>query len=111
MHSLPLPVVVAYVLSLAFGSAGIVQLAGLGGVRAAYLRMGYPARAFRLTGSLELLAACLLAVSSVRPLGVAVATAINFLAVVLLLKNRKYLFALPGMVVMTALPFVLLPVS
>jgi hypothetical protein len=93
-----------------FGTVGILQLAGIPAVRAAYLGMGYPARTYRLTGAVELSAACFLAEPNVRPVGVAIAAGVNFIAVALLLKNRKYLLASPGMVVMAALPLVLLPV-
>ena len=105
---LPLPVVTTYAVALLLGTAGIIQLTGIAAVRATYLRMDYSARAYRLIGAVELLAACLLAVSGLRPLGVAVAAAVNFLAVALLLKNRKYLLAAPGMMVVAALPLVLL---
>lgn len=110
MTVLPLPIVTTYALVLMFGTAGIIQLTGIAAVRNAYLGMGYPARAFRRIGAVELLAGCLLAIPSVRPVGVAIAAAVNFLAVALLLKNRKYLLASPGMMVMAALPFALLPV-
>jgi len=93
-----------------FGTVGIMQLVGVGAIRATYLRMGYPAKAYRLIGAVELLAACLLAIPSVRPVGIAIAASVNFIAVVLLLKNRKYLLASPGMVAMAAMPFVFLPV-
>ena len=110
MHALSLPIVITYALVLVFGSVGIVQFAGIGIVRRAYLRWGYPARIFRLTGGLELLAAILLAIPSLRPLGIAIAAAVNFIAVALLLKNRKYLLASPGIVAMAAMPLVFLPV-
>jgi DoxX-like family len=110
VHILSLPIAATYALAFVFGTVGIIQLTGMPAVRAAYLSMGYPAQAYRLTGAVELLAACLLAISSTRPLGVAVAAVINFLAVALLLKNRKYLLASPGLVVMAALPLALLTV-
>ena len=110
MNLLSLPIATAYALALVFGTAGIIQLAGAGAVRATYLRMGYPAKAYRLIGAVELLAACLLAIPSIRPVGVAIASAVNFIAVALLLKNREYLLASPGMAAMAAIPFVFLPV-
>jgi len=109
MQALPIPIVTAYTLSLAFGIVGIIQFAGIGVVRRAYLRWGYPPRIFRLTGALELLAAILLITSSARPAGVVLAAAVNFIAIVLLLKNRAYLIALPGLAVMAALPLILIP--
>ena len=110
MQDLPLPIITAYALALVFWVAGVVQLAGPGMVRRAYHRWGYPARIFRLTGAMELLAATLLAVSAARPLGIALAAGVNFIAVVLLLKNREYLLALPGMAVTAVLPITLLPI-
>jgi hypothetical protein len=104
-----LPIATAYTLCLVFGTVGIVQFAGIDIVRRAYLRWGYPAWTVRLTGGVELLAAVLLAISSARPLGVALAAGINFIAVVLLLKNRAYLLALPGIAVTAVLPLALLP--
>jgi hypothetical protein len=64
---------------------------------------------FRITGGLELLAAVLLASSNAHPAGVAIAAGVNFIAVVILLKNRAYLLALPGIAVAAALPLTLIP--
>ena len=104
MHALSLPVITTYSLALMFGIVGALQLAGIGVVRRSYRLWGYPSHVFRITGALELLAAVLLATSNARPVGIAVAAAVNFIAVVLLLKNRAYLLALPGLAVMVALP-------
>ena len=109
MHVVSLPIVTTYALVLTFGAVGMIQFAGIGIVRRAYLRWGYPARIFRLTGGLELLAAILLATSRAHLAGVLLAAAVNFFAVALLLKNRAYLLALPGMAVMAALPLTLIP--
>ena len=64
---------------------------------------------FSTNRRLELFAAILLATSSARSAGVALAAAVNFIAVILLLKNRAYFLALPGLAVMTALPSLLFP--
>ena len=109
MRDFPLPLIITYALSLVFWMAGTVQLMGPPVVRRAYHRWGYPARIFRLTGAMELLAAVLLAVSAARPFGIALAAGVNFIAVVLLLKNREYLLALPGIAVTAVLPLALLP--
>jgi hypothetical protein len=99
----------AYTLALAFGLAGIVQLTGAPIVRRAYLRWGYPERTFRLLGAVELLAAVLLVTPTGRLIGIVLGAGINFLAVVLLLKNRAYWMALPGIVAMAVLPLTLAP--
>ncbi len=110
MHDFSLPIVTAYTLSFAFGIVGLAQFAGIYFVRRAYLRWGYPAWLARLTGGVEMLTAVLLATSGARPLGIALAAGINFIAVVLLLKNRAYLLALPGIAVTAVLPLMLLPI-
>lgn len=110
MHEFSLPIATAYTLCFAFGVVGLVQFAGIDFVRRAYLRWGYPAWTARLTGGVELLSALLLASASARPLGVALAAGINFIVVVLLLKNRAYLLALPGIAVTAVLPIMLLPI-
>jgi hypothetical protein len=109
VHAVSLPIVTTFALVLTFGVVGTIQLAGFDFVRRAYLRWGHPARIFRLTGAPELLAAILLATSRAHVAGVVLAAAVNFMAVALLLKNRAYLLALPGMAVMAALPLTLIP--
>ena len=87
---------VGIVLAVLFALAGVVQLSGVGPLRRAWISWGYPSHLYRVTGALELLCAGLLAMPSTRPWGVAFAAAVNFSTVVLLLKNRAYLVALPG---------------
>jgi len=98
----------AYALSAAFGLAGIIQLARINIARDAYLRWDYPIWICRLTGGLELLAAIVLATASIRLAGVLLAAGINFVIIALLLKNRAYRLALPGLAAMAALPFALI---
>ena len=83
-------------LAALFALAGAVQLSGLGPLRRAWISWGYSPYIYRVTGALELLCAGLLAMPPTRPWGVAFAAAVNFGTVVLLLKNRAYLVALPG---------------
>ena len=111
MRDFSLPIATAYALCFAFGVVGLIQLAGMDFVRRAYLRWGYPAWTARLTGGVELLTAVLLASSNARPLGIVLAAGINFISVVLLLKNRAYLLALPGIAVTAVLPIMLLPIQ
>ena len=73
MHASSVSIATAYTLSLAFAVAGAVQLSGTDAIQRAYVRWGYPARASRIAGALELLAAALLAMSAARPIGVALA--------------------------------------
>lgn len=109
MYEFSLPVAIAYTLSAVFGVVGIVQLAGIDAINRTYLRWGYPLWIVRLTGVVELLAAVLLAVPATRPVGIGLAAGVNFVVVVLLLKNRAYFLAAPGIAVAAILPLALLP--
>jgi hypothetical protein len=91
------------VLAVGFGLAGFVQWLGLAFVRRAYQRWHFPPRHYRVTGTLELIAAALLAVPNTRLCGIGLAGLITFGAVVTLLKNRQYVWAIPGVAVLIAL--------
>ena len=94
---------VAVALAALFALAGVLQLFGVEPLRRAWLGWGYSPRLYRMMGGLELMGAGLLAMPLTRPWGVALAAAVNFSTVVLLLKNRAYLVALPGIGVAAAL--------
>ena len=91
----------------AFGVAGIVQVTGPAFVRRSYRRWGYLSPVYRFMGVLELMAAASIAILGTREVGIWFAGAINFVAVVSLLKNREYRLALPGLAVSIALPIAL----
>src|SRR5690348_9408586 len=102
-HSHALAESVTYTLAAMFALAGLLQLAGFKPVRQAIARWGYSPRRLRITGALQLLAAVLLAVPNTRPVGVALAAAINFSIVVLLLNHRAWAVAMPGVAMAAAL--------
>ena len=110
VYALSLPIATAYALALTLAVLGFQQLTGLGGFRELCLRWGYSTHLTRVIGALDLLTAILLATSHARLVAVLLAAAVNFFAVVLLLKNRAYLLALPGISMMAALPLTLLRV-
>ena len=56
-----------------------------------------------MAGILQLLAALLIAAPSTRLWGAVLGGMVNFVAVVMLLKNREYVWAAPGFVVLLAL--------
>lgn len=92
----------AQVLAVLLAIAGSVQVLGIGVVRRACSRWGYPGL-YKTTGALELLAAVLLAIPQTRLAGILLAAAVNFSVVVLLLKSRAWIVALPGVAVAAAL--------
>jgi hypothetical protein len=72
-------------------------------MRQAIERWGYSPRRLRITGALQLLAVVLLVMPNTRPVGVALAAAINFSIVVLLLNHRAWAVAMPGVAMAAAL--------
>jgi hypothetical protein len=90
------------ILVTTFALSGLVQLAGPRFVRDAYARWEYPRGYYRITGTLELLAATLLAVPATRIRGAVLACIIMFGAVVTLLHHREYLHAVPAMALFVA---------
>lgn len=103
MHAIPFDIVATFTLAVAFGIAGTVQLVAPGFVRRAYRRWELRPQHSRVTGGLELLAACFLAIPATRIWGVILAGLLNFLAVVMLFKNREYGWAIPGLAAQLAL--------
>lgn len=61
----------------------------------------------RVLGVMSLLSAAFLAVSQLRPWGVTIAGVVLFGLTVALLERRKYVQALPGIVLLGALPLTL----
>ena len=94
---------IALVLSGIFALSGLVHLAGPSFIKRAYERWNF-ARGFHIiTGLVELAAAAFLASPTTRIWGVVLAGAVLFSAVVTLLNNRQYAYALPGILMLIAL--------
>ncbi len=100
---------VSWSLAVILALTGLIQFAGLQFIRRAYENWDFPRGFHRIAGGLEILAATFLVMSPTRIWGVALAGAILFVAVVTLLSHRKYLAALPGMLMLAALVPALLP--
>ena len=108
MLPLPLPVVAAWSVVLVLGASAAAHLLGLRSLRAAYAEWEYPRNFHRVVGVSNLIAAVFLAMPETRVWGVALAAFILFIAVVTLLNHRRYYWAVPGMLLMAALPPALL---
>ena len=78
-----------WLLAFAFAAAGIVNLLGIGSVRADFAHWGYPAWFHRLVGVVELLGAALLAWSPTRVFGTLGLLAIMAAAILTLLRHRE----------------------
>jgi len=93
----------AELLSLVFGVGAAVQLAGPGFVQRAYRRWHMPRQFYRVTGSIELLAAFFLAIPQTRIWGIALVYLVAFVAAITLLAHRQYAWSAPAIVLMVAL--------
>ena len=94
---------IALVLSGIFAVSGLVHLVGPTFVRRAYERWNF-ARGFHyIAGTVELMAGAFLASPTTRIWGVVLAAAVLFSAVVTLLSNRQYAYAVPSIVMLIAL--------
>lgn len=111
MSGIAVPVLFSWSIAAIFAAAGLFQLAGFRVVREAYTRWHYPPRFYRVTGTLQILAAAFLATGETRIWGIFLAGLITFMAVVTLLNHRQYIYALPGMLLLVALAPATLSIS
>jgi hypothetical protein len=100
---LPTSTLDALLLTGLFAVSGLLHLAGPQFLRLGYRRWGFPGNAHRVVGVLEILAALFLSNSVTRIWGVIVAGFIIFFATVALLNRGKYIYSVPGLVLMLAL--------
>ena len=100
---LSMPTLDALVLTGLFGTSGLLHLAGPRFVRVAYRHWGFPNNAHRVIGILEILAALFLSNPITRIWGVILAGFLIFFATVALLNHGKYIYSLPGLILMLAL--------
>ncbi len=92
----------AWLLSLAFLGAGVVNAAGSATIRDDFVRWGYPRWWNLVTGGLEVLVAALIAVPAARVAGLVLGAAICVAAVVTVVRHKNYGHVAPS-VVLTAL--------
>jgi hypothetical protein len=94
-------------LGMIIGIFGLVHIVGPRPLRRLLAEWGY-GRGFNwVTGGLAFAAGVFLAVPQLRIWGVVAGAFVLFGATALLLDNRRYLFALPGIVLLGALPLAL----
>lgn len=100
---LSIPTIDALVLSGLFGTFGLWQFAGVGGVRQTYRRWHFPANTHLVAGVATLLVALFLANPITRIWGVILGAFVMFVVVATLLNRGQYGWSLPGIAVMLAL--------
>lgn len=108
MSAAELSEIVVRSIAAALALVAIVHLIGFRRIREAYSRWEYPRNYHRVVGTANLVAASFLAIPETRFWGVALAAPILFVTVIKLLSSRNYLYALPGMALLAALPTALI---
>ena len=103
MNAISFPFLVAWVVGAILAVAGLVNIAGPRRLREAYARWEFPTRFYLVAGALEVTAAAFLAIPELRIWGIALAGFIMFGAVVTLFNHRRYMSAVPGIILMAAL--------
>lgn len=88
-----------------FAVAGFVFFAEPGPLSRLLADWGYGRNFARVFGAFALATALLLSISQLRLWGIVVAGFVLFGTTVALLERRKYLYALPGILLLGALPF------
>ena len=95
--------VLASALAVVFWVIGVVHLLGPRFLRDAFEKWNYGTLARLVTGTLEVVAALMLAHPELRGWGIALAALIMFGAVITLLSHEQYLCAVPTIALMVAL--------
>lgn len=98
-----IPIIDSLALTALFGVSGLIHVAGPGFVRQAYKRWGFPFNAHRVIGILEILTALFLSNPVTRIWGVILAGFIIFFGTIALVNHGKYVYSLPGLILMLAL--------
>ena len=86
----------AWLLTLAFLGAGIVNAAGSAAIKNDFVRWGYPRWWNLVTGGLEMLVAALIALPAARIAGLGLGAAICVAAVATVLRCKDYGHLAPG---------------
>jgi hypothetical protein len=103
MNAISFPFFMAWAIGAILSVSGFVNLAGPRSLREAYARWEFPTRFYLVVGVLEVTAAAFLAIPEWRSWGIALAAFIIFGTVITLFNHRRYMSAVPGVILMAAL--------
>jgi hypothetical protein len=100
-------VLLAQLPALVFATAALFSFSGPRAVRTLLADWGYAPGFHRTIGNFTMVAAILLAIPQIRIWGVILAASISLVSSVVFVNHRKYLYAMPGILVFAVLPFAL----
>jgi uncharacterized membrane protein HdeD (DUF308 family) len=103
MNAISFPFLTTWLIGTVLMVVGIINIAGPRKLRETYANWEFPPRFYLVAGVLEVTAAAFLAVPELRLWGIVLAGLIGFGAVVTLFNQRRYLSAVPAIILMVAL--------
>ena len=103
MNAISYPYFIVWAIGAILSVAGFVNIAAPRRLREAYERWEFPARFYLVIGVLDVTAAAFLALPEWRSWGIALAAFITFGTVITLFNQRRYMSAVPGVILMLAL--------
>jgi len=103
MNAISFPFLTIWLIGTVLMVVGIINIVGPRKLRETYANWEFPPRFYLVAGVFEVTAAAFLAVPELRLWGIVLAGLIGFGAVVTLFNQRRYLSAVPAIVLMIAL--------
>jgi hypothetical protein len=103
MSAISYPYLIVWAIGAILSAAGLVNIAAPRSLREVYERWEFPARFYLVVGVLDVTAAAFLALPEWRGWGIALAAFIIFGTVITLFNHRRYMSAVPGIILMVAL--------
>jgi len=103
MNAISFPFLTTWLIGTVLMVVGMINIAGPRKLRETYANWEFPPRFYLVAGVFEVTAAAFLAVPELRLWGIVLAGLIGFGAVVTLFNQRRYLSAVPAIVLMIAL--------
>jgi len=103
MNAISYPFLIVWAIGAILSVAGFVHIAAPRRLREAYERWEFPARFYLVVGVIDVTAAAFLALPEWRSWGIALAAFIIFVTVITLFNHRRYMSAVPGVILMLAL--------
>ena len=103
MNAISFPFLTVWLVGTVLMAVGLINIAGPRKLREIYANWDFPPRFYLVAGALEVTAALFLAIPDLRIWGIALAGFIMFGAVVTLFNHRRYMSAVPGIILLAAL--------
>jgi multisubunit Na+/H+ antiporter MnhG subunit len=103
MSAISYPYLIVWAIGAILSASGLIHISAPRRLREVYERWEFPTRFYLVVGVLDVTAAAFLALPGWRSWGIALAAFIIFGTVITLFNHRRYMSAVPGVILMFAL--------